>query len=826
MYRSTRLWIAAAITVLGLAACTKSTDIQLSGSCDIGEPSEAARAKAGKQPDGSTVLINGKRIKPLGTEFPTGTFPTAAALSADGKYLAVLNNGLEDSTLVSRLPASNPATEANLNWQSVDFFDTSTEQYLYTLPVRGSFIGLEWHPSAQTLYVAGGGRDVVRRIAWTPGAATKATELAPWPILGYPTGLALDTAANLIYITLLHRHAVVALDLTTGIEVRRYTVQASPYDIELNPARTQALVSNWGTDTVSVLDLTTHKTLKTLTVGKNPEAIVWQPDGSKAYGAVSDTDAVAVIDGTSHAVTYYTIKAAETDPAGASPVDVRLSADGKRLYVASAQNNAVIVLDATTGARLGAVPGAQYTTSVELAPSGNKLYVVSAKGHGAGPNPDDSFVGNIIRGTLHMVATPNDAQLKSYDQNVHDYNNIMANIYSPSCQDVKHPIPVQFGEGSQVIKHVVYIMRENKTYDSLLGDLGPEYDGDPTLTVFGEEITPNLHALARRFGNLTNFYNESEQSVQGHIWGSTGWVNDYSEKMWIAMWGRPGESAIIVPGMEPASVPGTGDIFQHLARNKVSVRNLGEYTGVVFDIIGLTTNISNTKFPGYFGVDDAKKVDEFVEEVNNGRLDQFTFLLLGNDHTFGLDPGRPTPEYMVADNDLATGKAIEALSKSPFWDETVVIIFEDDPQGNADHIDAHRSICIVVSPWVKQGAVSRVAHSFPSIHKTMQLILGVPPISSVHTQSSAFYEVFGAEPANNAPYTAIPSNIPYAKNPSVEELEAAGKHRLAELARLSSTFDFSGPDRAPYLGSVLWEYRKGSKFPVGLAEIELEDDDD
>lgn len=806
--------VAAAACVL--SACTQS---KLSGNCELGDPAARALAKAGPQGDGSYVLLNGRRIAPVGTVVEVGTFPIGLALSAQG-VLAVGNAGLEDISLPERVPT------ASKDDQSVDFIDADSGQHLYTLPIRSNFVGLAWHPSGATVYVAGGGRDVVRVLNWD-AAAQAASEVTAWNVFGYPTGLRVSANGDVLYATLLHRHALVALDTATGAEITRYTTQAAPYAVELDAGETRAYVSNWSTDTVSVIDLVAGRTLRHVTVGKNPTGIAVAPDGTRIYVAVADEDRIAILNRDGTAVTHWDLRATADAPVGISPTDVRLSPDGTRLYVVAANENAVLVLNTADGAYVGAVPTAQYPTEVEVDPSGTRLYAVSAKGFGAGPNVREDggqdFIAGIIRGTVQVLDLPDAAGLAAWGEEVAAMNDVMKSIYDPACAKVKHPVPLEFGKPSPVIKHVVYIMRENKTYDSLLGDLGPEADGDPELAVFAH-ITPNLHALARRFGNLTNFYNESEQSVQGHIWGANGVVNDFSEKTWIAMWTRPGEAQLIVPGMEPGSRPKYGDLFQHFLAHGVGVRNYGEYLGVVNDVLGATTDITNWKFPSNFYVEDRRKVREFLRELEQGRLEPFTFIALGNDHTLGLTPGAPTPEFMIAENDEATGMIVEAISKSPFWHETVIFLFEDDPQGNADHIDAHRSINIVISPWVKRGAISRVTHSFPSIHKTTHLILGVPPIHRQFEQAAGIYEVFDTEPANSEPFTAIPSPVPYKENPTIAEA-AKISPKMERLARESLAMDFSAPDQAPELGRLLWEYFRDDPFPRHLATFELEDEE-
>jgi len=781
---------------------TKTKD--LSKPCFIEDVEKTALERVGEQEDGSVVLYTGRKIQPWGKWVSTGTFPLNATYTPSGT-LAVVMSGNDDVTLPER------ARRFGIPWatsssQSIDFVDLSRGTLLYTLPVKSLFYGVAWHPSGVTLYASGGGRDLIREIEWNPTSYT-AREVTTYRIFGYPTGIALKKDGKTLLVALMHRHRVVEYFLPERKVVREFVVEGAPLEIILSSDEKKAFVSNWGSNTVSILDLTSGKTVTHVVVGKNPEGMALSPDEEFLYVAVSDEDTVAKMDLKKFQVESFSLH----DPGGnlgISPTDLFYHPSGK-LYITTAFDNTVYVMDPEKGTIVGAIPAGMHPTRILLDPYRNQWIIINAKGKGSRPNTAREFVGGIIPGSVQLVEENlPEEKLKEGLKKVQEMNNIFTNLYGDTCKGKEFPVPFEFGKRSSFIRHVVFIMRENKTYDSYLGDLGPEYDGDPNLVLFGEEITPNLHKLTRTFSNMTNFYNESDQSVQGHVWVSIGFVNDFTEKNWIAMWGRSGEAQLIIPGLEPASYPKSGDFFNHLKNHGISVKNYGEYTLAGLEIT-TGTRFTNWKFPSNLGVDDRVKIREFLRDLENGDMAEFVYMTLPNDHTYGLLPSAPTPEYMVADNDEATGRVVEAISKSPFWKSTVIFIFEDDPQGTPDHIDAHRSIMVVISPWVKRNYISRVRGSFPSLLKTASLILGVPPLNRAIALASTFHDLFTPIP-DFTPYTAIPSKVPLQFNPAE-----------GPLAEASKKLDFTTVDQAPELGKILWKYRKGDQpFPEDLVEKE------
>ena len=352
-------------------------------------------------------------------------------------------------------------------------------------------------------------------------------------------------------------------------------------------------------------------------------------------------------------------------------------------------------------------------------------------------------------------------------------------------------------------------MRENKTYDTLLGDLGDSRaNGDPSLALYGEKITPNVHALARQFAHHDNFYDDSETSTQGHLWLSSSFVNDYMERNWLEDYrNHPGFSS------DPDATygePAFGTFFTHLIAHKIDFTDYGEVTGIVAP--GVISHV-DTSFPGAFfdlSVKDQEKATYVAGQiVTKGLLPPFVYVLLPDDHTNGTTPGDLTPESMISDNDYATGLLVDKISHSKWWSSTAIFLVEDDSQIGADHVDYHRSICLVMSPWAKHGYVSHVQTSFPSLFRTFEQILGLPPMNRYDALAPALFDVFTPKP-DETPFTVLPRTVPDSNNPPA----VAG-------ASYSVLMDFRGPDRNADLGDVLWWERTGAPPPGSRIAMEI-----
>jgi hypothetical protein len=405
-----------------------------------------------------------------------------------------------------------------------------------------------------------------------------------------------------------------------------------------------------------------------------------------------------------------------------------------------------------------------------------------------------------MQGVVQVVVRPSDDDLVKGDaQAAANLDRPCGYQATPSCDGAppRFPLPA-VDKGATPIEHVFVVVRENKTYDAVLGDLSGA-NGDPKLVLFSESVTPNVHALARAFANLDNFYSLAEQSLQGHEWTTASIANDYSEKAWLTTWGRGYRSSIPF-GTGPLahlSSPGSDTIWQHLDKAGLAYKNYGE----VVNSDGARTGPDN-QFPGvYFSLDvaDVEKVAYVTDELASDPLAvvPFTYLLLPRDHTYGTAPGRPTPQSMVADNDEATGRFVDALSHSPLWRSSLVFVIEDDPSDGGDHVEMHRSVAVVISPWVRRGFVSHGNYDVAAMYRTIELVLGLGPMNINDAHAAAMYDLFTTTP-DYTPFTYLPSKVPLAKNSDD-----------APLAEESAKIDFSRPDSAP-LGRILWKAMRGA----------------
>jgi hypothetical protein len=422
-----------------------------------------------------------------------------------------------------------------------------------------------------------------------------------------------------------------------------------------------------------------------------------------------------------------------------------------------------------------------------------------------------------------VVSRPSDADLAAGSAtvaaNLDRPHALQPPITWPKNEQPSFPLPVVAGLPSP-IKYVFLIVRENKTYDAVLGDL-PGGNGDPKMLMFGESITPNAHALAKEFVLLDNFYSHAELSVQGHEWTTSCIANDYTEKSWQhsddygrgylspVPWGPPSLGSNL-------AIPGSGDIWSHLDKAGVAYHNFGEVVN-----LGDAKTLEDTNYPGLFfntGVDDNRKADYVLSIVNDPKyqLEPFSYFLLPNDHTNGTGTGAQTPQSMVANNDDATGRFIEGLSKSRIWGQSIVFVVEDDPGGLYDHVEAHRSFCFVASPWVKRGYHSSTNFDLGSVYRTIELILGVGPMNLNDGHAAAMYELFTEKPGLS-PFVHVPRKYPVTYNTA-----------SAPLANESAQIDWSKPDSTDF-SRILWKATHGveSEPPnFGQRRVMMRDEDD
>lgn len=804
--RAVRWW---AVALLGSAAACDGPPagaIPFAVNATLIEPGPEGRVAAGAQPDGTAILPGGRRVSPAGRQVEIGGFLLGVRLLPGGAHALTTDGGYYDEFLGLVDLASGAVV------QKIPFRKDAGEALFLGLAVRAD----------GRVYASGGGSDRIYAYDYDAAAAAP---LSPAPSIqlpgrSYVAGIAFAGDTTLAA-ALQRAGALVLLDSDSGDELARVDlgIASAPYDVAVAPGRQEAYTSLWGDRSVAIIDLAgpSPRLAARVAVGKNPEALLLDPPGAptRLLVASSDSDIVSVIDLATRRVVREVSVAPEGEPArlGSAPNHLALGPGGARLYIANAGENCIDVLSTDSFARIGRIPTAWYPTAVAVLPSGG-LVVTNAKGMGGGPSMGTSIDYGIMKGTLSIVdAAPDDARLAAGAAAVEDNNlrprRVGPRLECPADRPCRWPLPPETGLASP-IEHVVLVVRENKTYDATLGDL-ERGDGDPDLVLFGERYTPNLHALARAFALGDNFYSNAEASIQGHQWTAGGTTTDFTEKAWLTTWGR--ETRDVISFGKPIAAPEQGYYFQHLDQAGIDYIDYGEIVGfgagtVAIDVLwpgGLAFNLESR---------DRDKAEYFRSQVEAGILHRFTYMLLPNNHTEGLTPGKWTPEFMVADNDEATGIVVDALSHSPFWGSTAIFIIEDDPQDGADHVEAHRSTLLVASPWVRRGAVVSSHYDMASLWRTIELLLGMPPQSQTTAGAAPMLDMWAAEP-DLTPFEHVPSGVPEAFN-------SATASRLAEL---SARMDFTTIDNAPGLGRLLWEHMKGEPAPWASMPLPVDLDD-
>jgi YVTN family beta-propeller protein len=626
----------------------------------------------------------------------------------------------------------------------------------------------------------------------------------------------------------------------------------------LAPAADKVLVDARGvasSGTVSRIDVAAGKVTDTIAVGLHPTALAWDEPRHRLFVANTNSDSISVIDTRTQRVTAtWPLQPFARKVFGIAPTSLAVSPDGRRLFVACGGINAVMILNTATGAAQGAIPTFWYPNSVALSPDGQRLAIGALLGVGSGwsDKPDRRFV-HANRGAVQIVDLPSAPLLASWTTAVAENNHMAgaATPVAPSSRPVA--IPARSGDPS-LIEHVVYIIKENRTYDQVFGDIG-KGNSEPSLVMFGRDVTPNQHRLAEQFVLLDNFYATGGNSADGHQWATQ--ANETAYCLWPGYDGR----SYPYDGTDPLAYSSSGFLWDYaLARGK-TVRIYGEYAGhltigqdvrhevlagwqkgvryrgrwkTVAPIAKLNT-ILEPDFPSYtHGIPDVVRAQIFLEDVakweKEGKMPNLSILLLPSDHTEGTRPGSSSAKAMVADNDLAVGQIVEGLTKSKFWPKMAIFVVEDDAQNGVDHVDGHRTVALAISPYVKRGHIDSTFYSQQSMLKTMELILGLPTMSLFDLIATEMRESFTDKP-DLTPYTAeMPKQSLFEINPPLKALR--GKAR--EAAKASLKMNFSVPDAAPTekLNRILWGDIRGWNTPYPkppnavFAPITVEKDED
>ncbi|MBS1916476.1 MAG: bifunctional YncE family protein/alkaline phosphatase family protein [Bacteroidetes bacterium] len=761
------------------------------------------------------TLPNGWSLTPVGRSLPLGDLPLSIAVSRSQKYIAITNNGQSTQSLI--------------------LIDPKKEVRLDSITIPKSWLGLKFSSDEKFLYASGGNDNWILKYAIIQNKLVLKDSIIlgkKWPEKISPAGFDIDDAKHIMYVVTKENNSLYIINLLTKSIIKKIGIGSEGYTCLLSNDKKILFVTCWGCDKLLLFDTEHQHFLEEIAVGDNPNDICSSKNGKYLFVANANDNSVSVVDLQKRNV-IETLNAAlfPDAPEGSTTNALALSEDDKRLYVANADNNCVAVFDVSIPGKSkskGFIPVGWYPTAVKVI--GKKVFVANGKGFSSlanpfGPNPvqkkqqvnyqggdkakpkEVQYIGGLFKGTLSIFNEPGEADLAKYSALVYENTPYTKTKEMQAQGEAGNPIPMKVGDTS-LIKYVFYIIKENRTYDQVLGDI-KEGNGDASLVLFGERVTPNLHALAKEFVLLDNFYCDAEVSADGHNWSMGAYADDYLEKTWPTSYGGRGGSYDGEGNREIANNK-SGFIWDDCRRSKVSYRTYGEFADESKPNIAVLKNHVCTSYTGWdLGVMDTVRFQQWKKDFDSllaaNALPHFNTVRFGNDHTEGLRKGRPTPFAHVADNDLAVGEFVEYLSKSPVWKESVVFILEDDAQNGADHVDAHRSTAYIAGGYVKRHYVDHTMYSTTSMVHTIELILGMPPMSQYDAAATPMWRCFSATPDLQT-FTSLPANI------DLTEKNIAWN----ELARKSAQFDFTKEDKVPedQFNEVLWKGIKGMNYIV------------
>jgi YVTN family beta-propeller protein len=780
---------------------------------------------------GGYALPNGWRLTPAGKSLETSDMVLNATPAPDGESVIAMHAGYNPHGLV--------------------VIDTKTEQIVQRIPLKSAWFGLAWSPDGKRLFVSGGNANGNRnrtrapiyafdysngRLSNEPSAQfeeTVDTNQLFW------SGIAHHPRKNILYAanrgTGFGIGNVVAFDSTSGQILGRIPVEMIPYDLVLSDDGRTLYVSNLASKSVSVIDTAAMQVIASIPVDSNPNQMVLSADGL-LYVACSNDNTVVVVDTkTRAAIEKISTTVQPHAPEGSTPNALALDRTNKLLYIANADNNDVAVVRADGRGKhevLGFIPSGWYPSALALLPASQKLYIGNSKGSGSysnirgpgsplPPGPEgNGSIKSLQRGSVEIVDVaklPRDIkQLTNQVLENTPYNDaLLAEAKRPAAPTI---VPPAVGAGSP-IKHILYIIKENRTYDQVFGDM-PRGNGNAELAIFGRKVTPNQHALADQYVLLDNLYCDGEVSEDGHSWSNAAYATDANEKQWPVTYGGMSKS-----GRNYAYQPSAGNIWDVAKRKGLTYRSYGEYAirvsdGTPFEASPNAPGLAGHVAPNYkrFGARDTDNAAEFIREFDQyeknydspdpgQRLPNFMVMALSENHTNGTRPGSYTPVAMVASNDLAVGQIVERISHSKYWPEMAIFIIEDDAQDGPDHVDAHRTAGLVISPYVRREKVDSTLYTTSSMLRTMELLLGLPPMSQYDAAATPMYTVFGTSPD----LTAFNHVTPQVDLNSKNTARAWG-------ARQSKKMDFDDVDRnAPFvLNEIIWRSVRGADSPMPL----------
>jgi YVTN family beta-propeller protein len=786
---------------------------------DVNSP--GVRQKAGLQPD-QNLLFNGWGVTPAGESVPVSDMALKMVVAPDKKRLVAVSGGF--------------------GRHGVTLLDMANRKVSQFLPLTQSWNGLAFSKDGKRFFVSGGASGFIHVFKYADGEAAIEQSVKPHPRTTnvFLAGIAVHPVSGKLYVCNEANHEIWVVNPETLAAESEMAVGLHPHSCAFGGDRRHLYVSNWGSRSVSVVDTETKKRVRDMTVGLRPNDLTVAPDG-RLYVACGG-------DNTVHVIQTRALEAPGADPSparrlwegtrevistslypqspeGSTPAGVAVSPDNGTLFVANADNNCVVVVDISNSiseeARKnreyvsvveGFIPVGWYPTAVAVSPDNKTLFVANGKGLASRPNvpvqtpdprklhkpPAFDYIGRTLEGSISFIDRPDAARMAAHTAQVRRNSPYTPEQFHRAPVASDSVIPDKVGQACP-IQYVLYIIKENRTYDQVLGDFKdaqgkPAGNGDPNLTIYGENVTPNHHQIAREYVLLDNLYCNGEVSVDGHSWCDAAIATDYNQRSWILSYSSHGK----LPGNEEMENPAAGYLWDLCKRHGISFKNYGEGA----------QRVPSANRGRWAGDRDMDRVNGWIEDLKEaektGVLPRFTIMSLGENHTRGTTPGAFTPDACVASNDIGLGKIVEAATRSRFWKEMAIFVIEDDAQNGPDHVDAHRTIGFVISPYCKRGYVDTTLYTTASMIRTMELILGLPPLTQYDAGATPMFNCFRKQ-SKITPY-----------NPLMPKVDLLAKNtEKSPYAKQSKRMNFREYDLAPEdeLNRILWYVAKGPDAP-------------
>ena len=776
----------------------------------------------GQQKAEPVKLPNGWNLTPAGIQYPLGDLPLNMAVSPNKRWLAVTNNGY--------------------GRQCIQIFDIKNQRMTSDQTVKCSWYGLCFGPKGDKIYASAGNDNAILCFNFSKqGKITPFDTIRlgkPWPTQISPAGIGVCGRTNQLFVGTRHDNSLYIYDLPAnssqkgGIKfLKKIPLGGKAYDVLISKDQQRVYISCWSCEEVKVWNIAAQQWEKSYKVGTHPNELCFDNKGKRLFVANAEDNTVSVINLLEKRVEE-TLNAApyESHLEGSTTNGLAISPNNKTLAIANADNNCLTLFDISQAGQsraLGFIPTGWYPTNVRWI--GKQLLVTNGKGLTSKPNPRgpqpmnnlqnfghhtgdrnkksrSEYIAGLFLGALSVIEQPDEKTLQEYTKEVFQNTPYKRAQELTAEGEDGNPIPQRIGDPSP-IKHVFYIIKENRTYDQVLGDM-KEGNGDSALCLFGEKYTPNLHKISRDFVLLDNFYVNAEVSCDGHNWTMGAYANDYLEKTWPSSYSGRGD-VYSAEGYYYMGNNKSGFFWDNCLKHGVSYRDYGEFAhrtkdGIAARNAALKGYVCQTFEPWNLNVYDTVRVRQWIADFDSlvkcNAVPQFQTVRFGGDHTQGMQLGKMTPYVHAADNDLAVGLFLEHLSQSPIWQESAVFVVEDDAQNGADHVDAHRSTAYVAGGYVKSGYVDHTPYATTSMLRTMELILGLPPMTQYDASSRSMWRCFSKD-SRHTPYNHVSCNIDL-----TERNEKRNKWQA-----MSEGFNFNKEDDVPDMefNKVIWHGLKG-----------------